>query len=108
MMIVRGTTPVLTVGMIKKGDNMNKITNAEYMINLLLDLLHENHIKVHALDTSDDDASLKAMICYNIDCPYKVGDKRAKCRQTETYTCNPTIRQCYECKREWLTNEIDE
>lgn len=84
-----------------------KITNAEYMISLLLDLLHENHIKVHAFDTSDNGASLKAMICYNIDCPYKVGDKRAKCRQKETYTRNPTIRLCYECKCKWLTNEAD-
>lgn len=85
---------------------MSKITNAEYMINLLLDLLNNNGIKVHFFDIDDGGASMEAMIHYNIECPYHVGDKRAKC--TKMKICGPTREQCLECKYDWLKNEVDE
>ena len=84
-----------------------KITNAEYMINLLLDLLHDNDIELHNFDIDDGGASEESMICYNIACPYYDGDERAECKNNGPLE-TATREQCFRCKYDWLTNQVDE
>jgi hypothetical protein len=84
-----------------------KITNAEYVINLLLDPLHDNGIELHNFDIDDGGASEEAMIYYNIACPYFVGDERAECKNNSPLK-TATREQCFKCKYNWLTNEVDE
>ena len=80
------------------------ITNAEYMISVLRSILEDEKIEVHPL-VRDDRASKEAMVYYNIKCPYRAYDKRGKCSEIKTYS--PTKEQCYECKYDWLTNQVD-
>ena len=54
------------------------MTNREYMINLLLNGLES---RLNRVSIDDDGASEEAMIYYNINCPYYVGDKMAYCRK---------------------------
>lgn len=84
-----------------------KITNAEYMINLLLDLLHYNGIELNNFDIDDGGASEESMIYYNIACPYFFGDERAECKNNGPFE-TATREQCFKCKYDWLTNEVDE
>lgn len=84
-----------------------KITNAEYMINLLLYLLHDNDIELHNFNIDDGGASEESMIYYNIACPYYVGDERAECKNNGPLE-TATREQCFKCKYDWLTNQVDE
>ena len=84
-----------------------KITNAEYIINLLLDLLYDNDIELHNFGIDDGGASEESMICYNIACPYYVGDERAECKNNGPLE-TATREQCFRCKYDWLTNQVDE
>ncbi len=70
------------------------MTNREYMARQLADP-----------DWIDDGgASYEAMVHYNIDCPYFVGDIRCHCKGSEE---SPTRKMCSECKMEWLEAEVD-
>lgn len=71
------------------------MTNREYMITLLS---NPNFI-------DDGGASYEAMVFYNIDCPYFVGDKRALCKGKHS-SANRDI--CFQCKNQWLDSEVDE
>lgn len=84
-----------------------KITNAEYMINLLLDLLYDNDIELHNFDIDDGGASEESMIYCNIACPYYDGDERAECKNNGPLE-TATREQCFRCKYDWLTNQVDE
>lgn len=84
-----------------------KITNAEYMINLLMDFLDENGIEFHRFSIDDGGASEEAMIYCNVDCPYYASDSRCECNDIgpgET----PSRKMCSECKYKWLASEADE
>ena len=81
------------------------ITNAEYMISVLRNILEDEKIEVHPL-VHDDWASKEAMVYYNIACPYYVGDKRAECKNNGLLE-TATREQCFKCKYNWLTNEVD-
>lgn len=79
-----------------------KLTNREYMINLLLDGL-ENERDFKRISMDDGGASEEAMIYYNVKCPYFNGDERCH--------CNNKIKNretCLACKSEWLNEEVDE
>lgn len=79
-------------------------TNAEYLANLLLDLLHDEGIEFKREYTDDGGASIEAMAYYNINCPYKEGDKRAECK-----SIGPINRdECATCRYKWLTSKVDE
>lgn len=70
------------------------MTNREYMARQLADP-----------DWIDDGgASYEAMVYYNIECPYFVGDKRKHCGEGK----EPNRDRCSECKMEWLEMEVDE
>lgn len=79
------------------------MTNREYMINLLLDGFEANGADFKRIHIDDDGASEEAMICYNVSCPYFVGDKRCHCNG-----CESNRETCVECKSEWLDSEVDE
>lgn len=83
------------------------MTNVEYMVNLLNDFMNENDIKFHEIRIDDGGASEEAMIYYNIACPYFVGDERAECKNNGPLE-TATREQCFKCKYNWLTNEVDE
>lgn len=82
------------------------ITNAEYMISVLRSILEDEKIEVHPL-VRDDWASEEAMVYYNIACPYYVGDERAECKNNGPLE-TATREQCFRCKYDWLTNQVDE
>jgi hypothetical protein len=82
------------------------ITNAEYMISVLRSILEDEKIEVHPL-VHDDWASEEAMVYYNIACPYYVGDERAECKNNGPLE-TATREQCFRCKYDWLTNQVDE
>ena len=84
-----------------------KITNAEYMINLLMDFLHGNGIELHKIDIDDGGASEESMIYYNVACPYVDGDERCECKDTGPSEI-PSREMCSECKYKWLASEVDE
>lgn len=71
------------------------MTNKEYIVNLLTD---ENFI-------DDGGASWEAMIFYNINCPYRLRDKRAHCYEKEVEEICRDM--CVSCKAEWLEKEVD-
>lgn len=66
------------------------MTNREYMINLLLDGLES---RLNRVSIDDDGASEEAMIYYNINCPYYVGDKRAYCRKEGSLVSSREVYQ---------------
>lgn len=53
----------------------------------------------------DGGASYEATVYYNIACPYFSGDARALCYGNGIGT---TREECYECKEQWLNQEVDE
>ncbi len=72
------------------------MTNREYMIKSLSEP-----------DWIDDcGADYEAMIYYNIKCPYFAGDKRCHCIDLKPWEEFPK-GTCFECKEEWLDNEVD-
>ena len=83
-----------------------KITNAEYMISVLRSILEDEKIEVHPL-VHDDWVSKEYMIYYNIACPYFFGDEREGCKNNGPLE-TATREQCFKCKYDWLTNEVDE
>jgi len=81
------------------------MTNAEYMINLLMDLLRYEDVSFKRVNIDDGWASGEAMVYYNVNCPYFNGDERALCHNHK----NPVDREhCVECKESWLLSEVDE
>lgn len=84
-----------------------KITNAEYMINLLMDFLDGNDIEFRRISIDDGGASEESMIYYNVACPYFDGDERCECMDTGPDE-KPTREMCSECKYKWLASEVDE
>ncbi|MGN0362153.1 MAG: hypothetical protein ACI4ET_04860 [Bilifractor sp.] len=86
---------------------MKKITNAEYMISMLMDLLYENGIKLHDFDIDDGGSSMETMIYANIECPYHYGEEQAEC-DSNGPCVSPTREQCTTCKYNWLISEIDD
>lgn len=91
-----------------KGERMSDeriITNAEYMINLLMDLLKYEDIDFKRVDIDDGWASGEAMINYNVNCPYFSGDERAICYEDDSLIDR---EHCVECKQKWLLSEVDE
>ena len=81
----------------------NRMTNREYMINLLLDVLES---RLNRVSIDDGGASEEAMIYYNINCPYYAGDKRAYCRKEGSLVSSREV--CVDCKAHWLEQEVDE
>ena len=81
------------------------MTNREYMINLLLDGLESSGGHLTRVQLDDNDGTEEAMIYYNINCPYYVGDKRAYCRKDGFA---PSRELCADCKTHWLGQEVDE
>lgn len=79
------------------------MTNRDYMLNLLLDGLEANGEDFQRIHIDDGGASEEAMIYYNVNCPYYMGDERCHCKGIE-----PNRDICVECKSEWLDNEVDE
>lgn len=79
------------------------MTNREYMINLLLDGLEANGADFKRIHIDDGGSREEAMIYYNVNCPYSVGDKRSHCKG-----CEHNRERCVECKSEWLDSEVDE
>lgn len=69
------------------------MTNQEYLIIAL-----NNEI-------DDDGAAREAVIRYNIDCPYMLGDKRALCGGSRERMNRET---CVQCKEAWLNAQADE
>lgn len=85
-----------------------KITNAEYMISMLMGILEDNNIDPHPpIYIDDGGASEEAMVYYNIACPYFDGDERAECKNNGPLE-TATREQCFKCKYDWLTNQVDE
>lgn len=74
------------------------MTNREYMIEQLSD--------PNCFD--DGGASYEAMIYYNINCPYSVNDKRGHCYGSTSKDMGINRTNCFECKEEWLDQEVDE
>ena len=85
------------------GPKWNRMTNREYMINLLLDGLES---RLNRVSIDDGGASEEAMIYYNINCPYYAGDKRAYCRKEGSLVSSREV--CVDCKAHWLEQEVDE
>lgn len=71
------------------------MTNKEYIATLLM---NENFI-------DDGGASWEAMVFYNINCPYRLRDKRAYCYEKEVEEICRDM--CVSCKAEWLESEVD-
>lgn len=82
-----------------------RITNAEYMINLLMDYLEYEGKPFKRVNIDDGWASGEAMIHYNVNCPYFSGDKRAVCYKDDSLIDR---EHCVECKSKWLLQEVDE
>ena len=78
------------------------MTNREYIINLLLDGL-ENEADFKRVSIDDGFASYEAMVYYNIECPYYVGDERCHCN---SYELQREIG--YGCKENWLNSEVEQ
>lgn len=75
----------------RRGDRM---TNREYMIGLLSS----------SGFVDDGSASYEAMVYYNVNCPYCIGDKRGHCSADGKIN----RENCFSCKEEWLDSEVDE
>ena len=86
-------------------DNERRITNAEYMINLLMDFLKMEDVKFQRVDIDDGGASIESMIHYDVKCPYFEGDTRAVCHPSDALIDR---EHCVECKTKWLLSEVDE
>lgn len=78
--------------MIQDGEP-KRMTNKEYLIAVLTD-----DPKVY------DFTDYESEVYYRINCPYFLGDERARCKDVSS----PTRKMCEECKCEWLEKEIDE
>lgn len=88
-----------------------RITNAEYMINLLMDILEHEDKPFERINIGDGGASEEAMVYYNVVCPYIAGDDRAGCHHLKDFykaTRDEKRRICGECKYKWLLQEVDE
>lgn len=79
------------------------LTNREMMINLLLDQLENSGKEFKRFCTDDAGASEEAMVYYNIQCPYFMGDERCLCKGM----LDPDRDTCVTCKTKWLDSEID-
>ena len=79
------------------------MTNINYLVNQLLDIMESNGIPFERFSVDDAGASAEASVYYNISCPYTVGDNRAHC--TSESMSRDT---CTRCKLNWLENKVDE
>lgn len=59
-------------------------------------------------EVDDDGASYESETFYHIACPYFDGDKRAWCSKKKVHNYKEMREQCFGCKDEWLTSEVDE
>lgn len=83
---------------------IQKMSNKEYIINLLLDGLECQDKELERVNIDDGGASYEAMVYYNIDCPYICGDERTMCGNDLSKISRDT---CFRCKVRWLNSEVD-
>lgn len=73
------------------------MTNAEYIVNMLMDFMEEEGIEFKRESADDGYASMISTIKYNVACPY--------------YKCHiriePNEDDCLECKCDWLSKEYE-
>lgn len=70
------------------------MTNKEYIIKVLDD--DKNPF-------DDGGAIYEALVHYHIKCPYRSGDSRAHCHNSDFIG----RKECVACKMEWLDMEVD-
>ena len=74
---------------------LNMPTNRQYLIDSLMNP-----------DFVDDGgADYEALIYYHINCPYFGGDSRCLCNDLELESV--PRKMCFECKENWLDQEVD-
>ena len=83
---------------------IQKMTNREYIINLLLDGLEEQDKEFKRVSIDDGGSTYEAMVYYGVNCPYICSDKRAMCNNDLGKISRDT---CFRCKEQWLDNEVD-
>ena len=77
------------------------MTNAEYIVNMLMGFMEEEGIEFKRESPDDGGASMISAINYNIVCPYYSGDTEARCHVRTV----PNEDDCLECKCDWLSKE---
>ena len=88
-----------------------RITNAEYIVNMLMDMLRYEGMPCERVDIDDGGASIESTIYYNIDCPYGYCDERCECLPEDEFykkSKNEQREICVSCKTKWLLSEVDE
>lgn len=81
------------------------MTNAEYIVNMLMDYMEDEGIEFHRQSLDDGGARMRSSIERDLVCPYacKIPPHIKCCKKLMPGYGN----ECLQCKYEWLLSEVE-